>query len=153
MPRILVIEDDDVTAREIAAELTGHGIDVDRIADGSEGLLRAADPCYDAITLDMMLPGMDGLSVVTRLRAQGVTTPVLMLSAMGEVNERVTGTIGLKLYKGHARVITRSSPNAVYDAALASFSQSGGLFSQSASPGFIEIFSLQSRMAWRLRND
>ena len=72
---------------------------------------------------------------------------------MQAVNERVTGTIGIKLYKGHARVVTRSSPNAVYDAALASFSQSGGLFSQSASPGFIELWSLQSRMAWRLRNE
>jgi argininosuccinate synthase len=68
------------------------------------------------------------------------------------VNEYVTGTIGLKLYKGHVRVITRSSPNAVYDASLASFSESGGLFSQAASPGFIELWSLQSRMAWRLHN-
>jgi len=71
---------------------------------------------------------------------------------MHSVNERVTGTIGVKLYKGHARVVTRASPNAVYDAALASFAESGGLFSQTASPGFIELFSLQSRMAWRLRN-
>jgi len=72
---------------------------------------------------------------------------------MNEVNERVTGSIGLKLYKGHVRVVTRSSPNAVYDASLASFSESGGLFSQAASPGFIELWSLQSRMAWRLRNE
>ncbi len=72
---------------------------------------------------------------------------------MEAVNERVSGTIGLKLYKGHARVVTRSSPNAVYDASLASFAQSGGLFSQTASPGFIELWSLQSRMAWRLRNE
>jgi argininosuccinate synthase len=72
---------------------------------------------------------------------------------MDQANELVTGTIGLKLYKGHARVVTRSSPNAVYDAALASFGESGGLFSQTASPGFIELFSLQSRMAWRLRNE
>ncbi len=71
---------------------------------------------------------------------------------MDSVNEQVSGTIGLKLYKGHARVVTRSSPNAVYDQALASFGESGGLFSQSASPGFIELWSLQSRMAWRLRN-
>jgi argininosuccinate synthase len=71
---------------------------------------------------------------------------------MDSVNEQVTGTIGLKLYKGHARVVTRSSPNAVYDQALASFGESGGLFSQTASPGFIELWSLQSRMAWRLRN-
>jgi argininosuccinate synthase len=72
---------------------------------------------------------------------------------MDSVNEQVTGTIGLKLYRGSVRVVTRSSPNAVYDASLASFAQSGGLFSQAASPGFIELFSLQSRMAWRLRND
>jgi argininosuccinate synthase len=71
---------------------------------------------------------------------------------MDSVSERVTGTIGVKLYKGHARVVTRESPHAVYDASLASFSESGGLFSQTASPGFIELFSLQSRMAWRLRN-
>jgi len=71
---------------------------------------------------------------------------------MERVNEQVTGTIGMRLYRGSARVITRSSPNAVYDASLASFAQSGGPFSQAASPGFIELFSLQSRMAWRLRN-
>jgi argininosuccinate synthase len=69
------------------------------------------------------------------------------------VNERVTGTIGLKLYKGSVRVVTRESPNAVYDAQLASFEQSGGLFSQQASPGFIELWTLQSRLAWRLRNE
>ncbi|MGI8593997.1 MAG: argininosuccinate synthase, partial [Solirubrobacteraceae bacterium] len=71
---------------------------------------------------------------------------------VARVNEQVTGEISLKLYKGSVRVVTRSSPNAVYDAQLASFAQSGGLFSQQASPGFIELWSLQSRMAWRLRN-
>ena len=71
---------------------------------------------------------------------------------MDSVNAQVSGKIALKLYKGHARVVTRSSPGAVYDQALASFGVSGGLFSQSASPGFIELWSLQSRMAWRLRN-
>ena len=70
---------------------------------------------------------------------------------MDSVNERVSGTIGMKLYKGAARVVTRSSPNAVYDADLASFAGSGGLFSQTASPGFIELWSLQSRMAYRIR--
>ena len=65
----------------------------------------------------------------------------------------MTGTIGLKLYKGSVRVVTRESPNAVYDAQLATFSESGGLFSQQASPGFIELWSLQSRLAWRLRNE
>ena len=70
---------------------------------------------------------------------------------MDAVNAQVTGTIGLKLYKGSVRVVTRSSPNAVYDADLASFAESGGLFSQTASPGFIELWSLQSRMAHRIR--
>jgi argininosuccinate synthase len=68
------------------------------------------------------------------------------------VNLRVSGTIGMKLYKGSARVVTRESPNAVYDAQLASFSASGGLFAQDASPGFIELWSLQSRLAWQLAN-
>jgi argininosuccinate synthase len=72
---------------------------------------------------------------------------------MDSVNDWVTGTIGLKLYKGSVRVVTRESPNAVYDAQLATFAESGGLFSQQASPGFIEIWSLQSRLAWRLRNE
>src|SRR5215212_5161579 len=72
---------------------------------------------------------------------------------MESVNAQVTGTIGLKLYKGNARVVTRESPNAVYDAQLATFADSGGLFSQQASPGFIELWSLQSRMARRLRSD
>jgi argininosuccinate synthase len=70
---------------------------------------------------------------------------------MDAVNAQVTGEIGLRLYKGSVRVVTRSSANAVYDADLASFSQSGGLFSQSASPGFIELWSLQSRMAHMIR--
>ncbi len=67
-------------------------------------------------------------------------------------NAQVTGRIGVKLFKGSARVVTRESPYAVYDAQLASFSQSGGLFSQEAAPGFIELWSLQSRLAWQLRN-
>ena len=69
------------------------------------------------------------------------------------VNRRVTGTVGLKLFKGSARVVTRESPNAVYDAQLATFAESGGLFSQQASPGFIEIWTLQSRMAQRIRGE
>ena len=70
---------------------------------------------------------------------------------MDSANETVTGTIGVECFKGVARVVTRSSPYAVYDASLATFETSGGLFSQNASPGFIELWSLQSRMAYRLR--
>jgi argininosuccinate synthase len=72
---------------------------------------------------------------------------------MDSVNQRVTGEVGLKLYKGHVRPVTRSSPNAVYDAQLATFESGGALFSQQASPGFIELWSLQSRLAWRLHNE
>lgn len=70
---------------------------------------------------------------------------------MESVNEQVTGEITVKLFKGTATVVRRSSPNAVYDQDLAGFSESGGLFSQTASPGFIELWTLQSRMAYRVR--
>src|SRR5687767_14212250 len=74
------------------------------------------------------------------------------LSAFMEaVNEQVTGTITLKLFKGSVRPVARSSPNALYDPELAGFGESGGLFSQQASPGFIELWSLQSRMAYGIR--
>ena len=71
---------------------------------------------------------------------------------MDRVNEQVTGSITLKLYKGSATPVARSSPNALYDPELAGFGESGGLFSQQASPGFIELWSLQSRMAYAIRN-
>jgi argininosuccinate synthase len=71
---------------------------------------------------------------------------------MESVNEQVTGEITLRLFKGSVRPVARRSPNALYDAALAGFGESGGLFSQQASPGFIELWSLQSRMAYRVRN-
>jgi argininosuccinate synthase len=71
---------------------------------------------------------------------------------MEAANRQVTGAIGIKLFKGSARVVSRESPYAVYDAQLATFSESGGLFSQAASPGFIELWSLQSRLAWRVRH-
>lgn len=71
---------------------------------------------------------------------------------MESANRYVTGEITLKLYKGTAIPVARQSPYAVYDQNLASFGESGGDFSQAASPGFIEIFSLQSRMAHRIRS-
>jgi two-component system OmpR family response regulator len=91
MSRVLTIEDDEVTAREIMAELTAHGFEVDWSADGREGLLKAASGDYDAITLDRMLPGMDGLSIISVLRGAGVETPVLMISALSDIDERVKG--------------------------------------------------------------
>ena len=71
---------------------------------------------------------------------------------MESVNEQVTGEITMRLYKGSARPVARRSPNALYDQALAGFGESGGLFSQQSSPGFIELWSLQSRMAYGIRN-
>ncbi|MGE6332683.1 response regulator transcription factor [Stenotrophomonas sp. NPDC077659] len=91
MSRVLTIEDDAITAQEIVAELGNHGLQVDWVADGREGLVHAASGDYDAITLDRMLPGLDGLAIVTTLRRIGVQTPVLMLSALSDVDERVRG--------------------------------------------------------------
>jgi argininosuccinate synthase len=71
---------------------------------------------------------------------------------MESVNEQCTGEITVRLFKGRAQVVARSSPNALYDEALAGFGPSGGLFSQQSSPGFIELWTLQSRMAYGIRN-
>jgi two-component system OmpR family response regulator len=89
--RVLTIEDDPTVAGEIAAELSRYGFSVETVADGSVGLEKARAGGYDAITLDRMLPGLDGLSIVTRLRAAGIDTPVLMISALSDVDERVSG--------------------------------------------------------------
>ena len=71
---------------------------------------------------------------------------------MDSVNEQVTGEITVRLFKGRAQAVARSSPNALYDEALAGFGESGGLFSQQSSPGFIELWTLQSRMAYGIKN-
>jgi argininosuccinate synthase len=71
---------------------------------------------------------------------------------MESVNQQVTGSVTVRLFKGSARPVARESPNALYDPGLAGFGESGGLFSQQASPGFIELWSLQSRMAYGIRN-
>jgi two-component system OmpR family response regulator len=91
MLKILTIEDDPVTADEIAAELSAHGYQVEIEHDGQRGLTKASSGNYDAITLDRMLPTLDGLSIVSQLRAQGITTPVLMISALSDVDERIRG--------------------------------------------------------------
>ncbi len=70
---------------------------------------------------------------------------------MDSANEFVTGEVTVKLFKGSASVVARSSPHALYDRSLAGFGESGGQFSQAASPGFIELFTLQSRLAHRVR--
>ncbi len=89
--RILTIEDDDAAASYLVKGLSESGHVVDRAADGETGLSMALSAPYDALIVDRMLPGQDGLSLVRRLRALDVTTPVLFLTALGEVDQRVEG--------------------------------------------------------------
>ena len=91
MTRILVIEDDPQTSEEIVACLTANGLETATRHDGREGLEAALSEGFDAITLDRMLPGLDGLELVKALRDAGSEAPVLMVSAMGEVDDRVIG--------------------------------------------------------------
>ncbi len=89
--RILVIEDDLETAEEITACLTASGFDAESRFDGPSGLEAAMTLEFDAITLDRMLPGLDGLEIVKTLRDAGSETPVLMVSALSDVDDRVDG--------------------------------------------------------------
>jgi two-component system OmpR family response regulator len=91
MTRILVIEDDVDTAAEIADCLIASGFAAEQCFDGQAGLERAAGEDFDAITLDRMLPGLDGLDLVRTLRELGSEVPVLMVSALSDVDDRVTG--------------------------------------------------------------
>jgi two-component system OmpR family response regulator len=92
--RILVIEDDQETADYIAAGLREAGHAVTSASDGREGMLTALDGDFDAMIMDRMLPRLDGLSILAAVRAAGVTTPVLILSALGKVDDRVKGLRG-----------------------------------------------------------
>ncbi len=89
--RILVIEDDEAAAGYLAKGLGESGYVVDRAATGPDGLAMAVTESYDLIIADRMLPGIDGLLVVEALRKKGDDTPVLFLSALGQVDERVRG--------------------------------------------------------------
>lgn len=89
--KILVIEDDRATADHVVKSLTDEGFVVDHAADGRDGLFHATDGSYDAIVLDRMLPGMDGMAVLAALRAARVATPVIILSNLGAVDARVEG--------------------------------------------------------------
>lgn len=89
--RILIVEDDEETAAYVATGLAERSHVVNRAADGRDGLFRASSEPYDLLIVDRMLPGLDGLSLVKRLRAAGVDVPVLFLTALGGVDDRVTG--------------------------------------------------------------
>lgn len=89
--RILVVEDEKKTASFIRKALQAEGFAVDVCHRGDEVLATASATSFDALVLDIMLPGRDGLSVLRQLRERKISTPVLLLSARGEVNERVEG--------------------------------------------------------------
>lgn len=91
MARILVIEDDAATAQEIVTELGGHGHQTHHVGDGNVALDVATREPFDLITLDRMLPGIDGLTLVERLRERRVQVPVLMISALSDVDDRIAG--------------------------------------------------------------
>ncbi|MGE8066323.1 response regulator transcription factor [Pseudomonas sp. NPDC089569] len=91
MTHVLVVEDDTATASEIEAALQDHGFKVTLASDGREGIIKALSSGFDLIVLDRMLPQVDGLGVLTSIRAAGNTTPVLVLSALGSLDERVRG--------------------------------------------------------------
>jgi two-component system OmpR family response regulator len=91
MARILVIEDDLQTSAEIASCLIASGFQAQQAYDGETGLTMALAEPFDAITLDRMLPGRDGLQIIKALRAAPLDTPVLMVSALSDVDDRVLG--------------------------------------------------------------
>ena len=91
MTRVLVIEDEERTAREIVDALSEAGLSALHCSDGVDGLRLALEGGFDVITLDRLLPGLDGLEVLAQLRGQGIATPVLMVSALGEIDDRVRG--------------------------------------------------------------
>jgi two-component system, OmpR family, response regulator len=91
MAKVLLIEDDNETAEEITAELTDRGFEVEWASNGIDGLNLARTLRPDAMIVDRLLPGMDGLTVIEALRKDHVGTPVLVLSALGAVDDRVRG--------------------------------------------------------------
>ncbi|MGY4285110.1 two-component system OmpR family response regulator [Bradyrhizobium sp. LM2.7] len=91
MPKVLLIEDDHETANEIVAELADRGYEVDYAATGIEGLDKARAAEADVMIVDRLLPGVDGLTIIEVARKEQVRTPVLVLSALGAVDDRVRG--------------------------------------------------------------
>src|SRR5690606_36159117 len=89
--RILVIEDDQGTASYLVKGLSEAGHVADLASDGEEGLALAREGVHDVLVVDRMLPKLDGLKLIEILRAEGIRTPVLILSALGDVDDRVQG--------------------------------------------------------------
>ena len=92
--RILVIEDDPETASQVVDFLGTRGYQADLARNGNDGLRLASSRCYAVMTIDRMLPGLDGLSIIRKMRETGIDTPALIVSALGEVDDRVRGLRG-----------------------------------------------------------
>lgn len=89
--KLLVVEDDITTAKYVVKGLTEEGHSVDHIADGRDALSHALSAAYDVMVVDRMLPGLDGLSLVRALRAAKIATPIIFLTAVGGVEDRIEG--------------------------------------------------------------
>lgn len=131
MPRILVIEDDPTTAAAIEKQLRSSKHEVVCVADGAKALEQATQEYFDAITLDRMLPGLDGLAFVERLRERSISIPVLMISALSDVDERIAGLraggddymvkpFSAQEMVARIEVLLRRASNAVGDAVIRS---------------------------------
>jgi two-component system alkaline phosphatase synthesis response regulator PhoP len=90
-PRVLLVEDDPGLQLTLADRLSAEGYAVDIASDGLDALSQVKSRAYDTILLDVMLPGLDGFEVARSLRSQGVSTPILMLTARAQITDRVTG--------------------------------------------------------------
>jgi two-component system, OmpR family, response regulator len=142
--RILVVEDHAKMAALIRRGLRKEGMAVDLAADGEQALWRAEATEYDAIVLDLMLPGIDGFEVCARLRADGVWTPILMLTARDAVRDRVAG-----LDRGADDYLTKPFSYAELLARLRALVRRGGV----ERPSALRVGDLRldpaRRQAWR----
>ncbi len=89
--RILVIEDDHETAVQLVDSLATSGYEVDLAIDGADGLSRGRSTDFAVMTIDRMLPGIDGIEIIRQLREEAISTPALIVSALGEIDDRVRG--------------------------------------------------------------
>src|SRR5436305_7982239 len=89
--RVLVVEDDPETADQLVEQLTSSGYQVDLATSGNEALSRGAANDYAVITIDRMLPDIDGIAVMRQLRDDGIAAPFLIISALGEIDDKVRG--------------------------------------------------------------
>ena len=89
--RILLAEDDENLNQSLTGRLTARGFEVDSCFDGDEALYYAEQNIHDVILLDRMLPYMDGIEVLKKLRADNITIPVIIITALGTLNDKLTG--------------------------------------------------------------